>query len=139
MRKTDLALRALVVLDQPDATIQAADLAETLHSTRQFIPQVLAPLVRVGWITSIPGPHGGYRLSADLQKTSLLDVIELMEGPTDDGTCVLGGDCAIEVPCVAHQAWIEARGALLERLAATPIAAVHANNHSKPRAKGPRT
>ena len=79
MRRTDLALRALKRLDVVDDGLQAADLARDLDSTRQFIPQVLAPLVRAGWVISVPGPRGGYRLVADLDKCSLLDVIEIME------------------------------------------------------------
>jgi Rrf2 family protein len=125
MRRTDLALRALKRLDVVDDGLQAADLARDLSSTRQFIPQVLAPLVRAGWVISVPGPRGGYRLVADLNKCSLLDVIEIMEGPTDDGTCVLGGPCRTGARCAAHEAWSEARGAVLERLAATPVAKVH--------------
>jgi Rrf2 family protein len=124
MRRTDLALRALKRLDAADGGLQAADLAAALDSTRQFIPQVLAPLVRAGWVISVPGPRGGYRLVADLEKCSLLDVIEIMEGPTDDGTCVLGGPCRTGARCAAHEAWSEARGALLERLAATTVARV---------------
>jgi Rrf2 family protein len=125
MRRTDLALRALKRLDVVDDGLQAADLARDLDSTRQFIPQVLAPLVRAGWVISVPGPRGGYRLVADLDKCSLLDVIEIMEGPTDDGTCVLGGPCRTEARCAAHEAWSDALAALLERLAATSVAKVH--------------
>ena len=124
MRKTDLALRALKRLDEAGDMVQAADLAEALRSTRQFIPQVLAPLVRAGWVTSVPGPRGGYRLATDLDDRSLLEVIELIEGPTDDGRCVLGGLCRAEDHCVAHEAWTEARDALLERLAATRVSTV---------------
>lgn len=124
MRKTDLALRALKRLDEAGDLVRAADLAEVLRSTRQFIPQVLAPLVRAGWVTSVPGPRGGYRLATDLDDRSLLEVIELIEGPTDNGRCVLGGPCRMEIQCVAHDAWLDARNALLERLAATPVSTV---------------
>ncbi len=121
MRKTDLALRALRRLDTAGTPLQAGELAAALDSTRQYIPQVLAPMVRAGWITSGPGPRGGYTLATDLTGRSLLEVIELIEGPTDDGRCVLGGPCRSEVRCAAHDAWSEARRALLDRLQSTPI------------------
>jgi len=130
MRRTDLALRALKRLDVVDDGLQAADLARDLNSTRQFIPQVLAPLVRAGWVISVPGPRGGYRLVADLDKCSLLDVIEIMEGPTDDGICVLGGPCRAGARCAAHEAWSDARAALLERLAATTVSKVKDDGHN---------
>lgn len=125
MRKTDLALRALKHLQEAGESVLAADLATTLGSTRKFVPQVLAPLVRAGWVSSVPGPGGGYRLTADLDDRTLLEVIELIEGPTDDGRCVLSGPCPGVVGCVAHEAWTDARRALLERLAATPVASVN--------------
>jgi len=124
LRRTDLALRALMSLEAAGTSVQAADLAETLHTTRQFVPHVMAPLVRAGWVTSVPGPRGGYHLTADLGATTLLEAIELIEGPTDDGSCVLGGPCPTDAGCVAHQAWSEARQALLNRLAATPVTSV---------------
>lgn len=121
MRKTDLALRALRRLDAAGTPLQAGELAVALASTRQYIPQVLAPMVRAGWITSVPGPRGGYTLATDLTTRSLLEIIELIEGPTDDGRCVLGGTCRSEVRCAAHDAWSEGRRALLDRLQSTPI------------------
>jgi Rrf2 family transcriptional regulator, iron-sulfur cluster assembly transcription factor len=125
MRKTDLALRALKHLEEAGGSVLAADLATTLGSTRQFMPQVLAPLVRAGWVSSVPGPGGGYRLATDLEQRTLLEVIELIEGPTDDGRCVLSGPCPGVVRCVAHDAWSDARRALLDRLAATPVASMN--------------
>ncbi|HEX5630433.1 MAG TPA: Rrf2 family transcriptional regulator, partial [Acidimicrobiia bacterium] len=71
-----------------------------------------------------PGPRGGYTLATDLTGRTLLEVIELIEGPTDDGRCVLGGPCRSEVRCAAHDAWSEARRALLDRLQSTPIATI---------------
>ena len=128
MRRTDLALRALKQLDDAGDMVQAADLAHALRSTRQFIPQVMAPLVRAGWVTSVPGPRGGYGLATHLDERSLLEVIELIEGPTDNGRCVLGGLCETEIRCAAHEAWSEARRALIDRFAATPVSTVHASD-----------
>lgn len=121
MRRTDLALRALRQLETARSPLQASDLAATLKSTRQFMPQVLAPMVRAGWITSSPGPRGGYTLATDLTTRSLLEVIELIEGPTDGGRCALGGPCRSEVRCAAHDAWTEARHGLLDQLQSTSV------------------
>ena len=133
MRKTDLALRALTRLSETGQLIHAADLAESIGSTRQFIPQVLSPLVRAAWVTSVPGPRGGYQLAVNLEQRSLLDVIELIEGPTDNGRCVLGGPCPADTSCVAHDAWTDARRALLERLAATPVSTLGDKPEHEPR------
>lgn len=122
MKKSELALRALRTLTTTDSTLGGGDLAERLGTTRQFIPQVLAPLVRAGWVESVPGPGGGYRLVADLSQLTLLDLIETVEGPLDDGHCVLRGrrqEC--DESCALHDAWTEARDLLRSRLGAAPI------------------
>ncbi len=122
MRRTDLALRALRLLERSERTLRSADLAEDLRSTPQFMPQVMTPLVKAGWVASEPGPRGGYRLSTDLSARSILEVIEMIEGPTDDGQCVLkDGPCVDSVRCALHDAWMSARNALLTELGKTPV------------------
>ncbi len=131
-RRTDLATRALLMLDGVDRNerTKAAALAEAVGTTPGFLSQAMSPLVANGWVRSDPGPTGGYRLTADLAEVSVLDVIEAVEGPTDDGRCVLEDRaCAASGasgPCALHQPWLHARGDLLGRLAATPLAGLAA-------------
>ena len=88
-QRTDLAVRALFVLAQrPDRT-KAQDLADELASTATYLPQVMGPLVAAGWVDSAPGPQGGYRLIGDLDRITVLQLVEVSEGPTDTGQCVL--------------------------------------------------
>lgn len=135
MRKTDLAVRALTHLAEIGGLVHGAALAEAVDSTRQFIPQVLSPLVRAGWVTSVAGPRGGYQLAVGLEQMSLLDVIELIEGPTDDGRCVLSGACSTDSKCAAHDIWIESRHDLLKRLAAKPLSTVGATSRQHRKAR----
>ena len=121
-RKSDLAVRALQVLDAVDDRIKGSDLAELVNSTPGFIPQVLAPLVKKRWVRSDPGPTGGYVLIVDLDTISVLDVIEAVEGPTDMDVCVLdGGHCSEGDRCAIHEAWSRARGQLLAELGSTSL------------------
>ena len=122
-RKADLAVRALQVLEGADARMKAGALAEALVSTAGFVPQVLGPLVKRGWVRSDPGPTGGYSLVAGLDDISVLDVVELIDGPTDMGKCVVAGrGCGIEDPCAMHTAWSRARTELMASLASTSLA-----------------
>ncbi len=122
-KKTDLALQALGHLAADEARRSGAELAEEIGATRQFLPQVMAPLVQAGWVDSIPGPGGGYHLLQPLEEISVLDIIEGIEGKTDRGRCVLTGEkCPRDEVCVLHSAWTRARAALLDELAATSVA-----------------
>lgn len=122
MRRTDLALRAVRELESTDDRLTAAALAGRLGSTRQFIPQVMNPLVRSGWVSSEPGPRGGYRLVESLAERTMLEFIELIEGRVENERCVLrAGPCDGAELCALHEAWMTARTALVERLGAMPV------------------
>ena len=127
-KKTDLVLRGLCSLAAHDRRRTAAEMAEDIGATRQIMPKLMEPMVKAGWVESTPGPTGGYRLNADLEEISLLELIEAVEGPTDNQKCVLRGtECPAVELCAVHDAWIPARDALLERLDATTIAELSNN------------
>ena len=126
-RKSDLAVRSLQTLAEQGDRLKGPQLAAIVGTTSGFVSQVLAPLVRAGWVRSDPGPSGGYSLTADLDDVSVLAVIETIEGPTDSGRCVLadrlcndGGTCALHVP------WVQARSHLRDQLDAVSVAAASA-------------
>ena len=102
--------------------VKAAELAEVLGTTPGFVPQVLHPLVAQGWVDSEPGPTGGYARVAPLERISVLDVIEAVDGPTVTGRCVLEDrPCTESGPCALHHPWSRARAHLLDELGATPL------------------
>jgi Rrf2 family protein len=116
-RRADLAVRALVVLAAEGARTKAGDLARELETTPGFIPQIVGPLVKRGWVRSEPGPRGGYSVAAGLDQLTLLDVIEAIDGPTDRGHCVVADrPCGGAPHCALHVAWGRARDELLGHL-----------------------
>ncbi len=122
-RKSDLAVRALRVLDERQGRVKGPALAESVGSTSGFVSQVLHPLVRQGWVRSDPGPSGGYSLAVELESVSVLAVIEATEGPTDTGRCVLADrPCDESGTCALHVPWLRARAQLLCELDATSVA-----------------
>jgi len=121
-RKVDLAIRALRALEGAEGLVPATAIAASAGTTTSFLPQVMAPLVAAGWVTSERGPGGGYRLSTQLSTVSVLDVVTAIEGPIPESTCVLrGGPCGGADVCSLHGAWASAREALVAELAATPL------------------
>lgn len=121
-RKTDLALQVLRVLDGHGDPMKGKALADEIGTTPSFIPQIMKPLVDSHWVSSDRGPTGGYRLSPEASQLSLLALIEAVEGPTLDNTCVLqGSPCPIVDQCAMHSAWTRARSALISELDKTPV------------------
>lgn len=124
-RRAELAIRALALLGQSSARVKASVLADELRSTVAFVPQVLGPLVRAGWVVSDPGPTGGYRCQVPLSEVNVLQVIEAVDGATDVGRCVVADrPCQADAPCVLHDAWARARSELLGVLQDTPMSGV---------------
>ncbi len=116
-RKSDLAIRSLRVLHEHGEKLKGTDLAELVCATSGFVTQVMNPLVKARWVRSDPGPTGGYSLVADVESLSLLDIIELIEGPTMDGVCVLADrPCDEQGHCALHGSWMVARRQLTESL-----------------------
>ena len=125
-RRADLAVRAMAVLATGEQ-LKAADLAARLETTVGFVPQVVGPLVKAGWIRSDPGPTGGYALVAAPEDVTLLDVVEAVDGPTDTGRCVVADmPCGREDVCALHSAWSGAREELMGSLRAMSIADITA-------------
>lgn len=116
-KRTDLAMRAMQALCQIEGRVAGPELAEALGTTKQYLPQIVNPLVKSRWVRSTPGPHGGYELLVGLDDVSVLKLIEIMEGPTQDNTCVLTGETCPQVePCALHFAWQHAKTALMNEL-----------------------
>ena len=116
-RRTDLALQALELLEGEKGPIPGPSIAAQIETTATYLPQVMAPLIKAGWVGSDRGPGGGYHLRVALEDLSLLEVIEAFEGPFANGTCVLrGGPCPGADNCQLHAAWSQIRETVIREL-----------------------
>jgi len=121
-KRTDHAFQVLTHLESNPGDNGSA-LAEAVGTTVNYLPQLVKPLTEKGWIQGTSGPGGGYRIIVGLDQISVLEVIEAMEGKTDETQCVLkGAPCPTPEPCVLHDSWVLARGALLSELGAMSVA-----------------
>ncbi len=124
-RRADLAVRAMTALATADGRLKSGDLADSLGTTTGMVPQVVGPLVKAGWVQSDPGPTGGYRLVGAIDAVSILDVIEAVDGATDNGRCVVADrPCDARNRCALHDAWSQGRADLMASLQATPVTAL---------------
>lgn len=76
-RETDYALRILRGL-QDGARRTAGDLAAEELIPQQFTYKILKKLSRAGFVQTARGAEGGCRLTADLERVSLYDVMTAM-------------------------------------------------------------
>jgi Rrf2 family transcriptional regulator, cysteine metabolism repressor len=76
-----LAVIDLTILRYKNQPVQTAELAKRNAIPERFLVQILLQLKGAGIVQSVRGASGGYRLSAEPESISLLDIIRLIDGP----------------------------------------------------------
>jgi Rrf2 family cysteine metabolism transcriptional repressor len=109
--KSPYAVAALAELGRASGVdpVPIGELARRREMPVQFLEQLFAVLRRAGVISSQRGVKGGYRFARDPSEVSVLEVVELLDGP-------LGRD--------AQGVFADASRAARDVLAATTIADV---------------
>ena len=69
------------------------DISESQHISEKYISRLIIELRKAGMVKSIRGSKGGYRISREPKEITLLDVVEVMEGPVSIVDCVSARDC----------------------------------------------
>jgi Rrf2 family protein len=89
---TSLAFHTMALLAaEPARRYPARELAETLCASEAHLAKVLQRLAKRGFVESARGPGGGFRLGADADDVTLLEIYEAIEGPFRPDDCLLGG------------------------------------------------
>lgn len=99
-----MALKHMGAKHQGDLTT-AKEVADSYHAPFEAVARSLQIMAQRGLLRSEQGAQGGYMLSRDLRKVSMLELIEMMEGPTriakclhDNDGCEIQGNCNIISP-----------------------------------------
>jgi Rrf2 family nitric oxide-sensitive transcriptional repressor len=89
-KKVEYALIALLHISEKDPSelISARELSEIYHIPPELLGKVLQSLTKAGLISSIQGVKGGYYLAQSLEKISIDQVINVVEGPIKIVKCV---------------------------------------------------
>jgi Rrf2 family protein len=92
-------------------------ISAAMQIPERFLPRVMTDLTRAGLVEGRAGRTGGYRLARLPAAITLLDVITAIEPEPDPRSCVLrGGPCGLDGRCAVHDAFTDAREAMLQRL-----------------------
>lgn len=74
------ALYAVLELaSDPERQLSATDIADKYGISTHHLAKVLRTLVRSGLVQAVRGAGGGYRFAGTVNRTTLLDVIDLFE------------------------------------------------------------
>lgn len=86
---TDYAIRMIIYLAQHhNQVVTAKEMAEQLGITNGYVNKLAGKIKQAGYIDSIQGPVGGYRLAKSASDITLYDIIEAMEGKICINRCL---------------------------------------------------
>jgi Rrf2 family iron-sulfur cluster assembly transcriptional regulator len=122
-RAADYAVRVMIHLARLEPGMRASrgELAAAAECPEQFLAKVLQSLTHAGLVVSHRGNTGGFEIPATGRDSSLLEVVEALEGPIQLNICLGAEDCKRKEWCPAHPIWAEAQRALLEVLRSKSI------------------
>ena len=88
-KKTGYGLIAMTHLaKRPDRLSSAREIAERFGVPTSLLMNVLKELAAAGYVESVRGAHGGYRMARRPEEINLADMIAALEGPVRLAECV---------------------------------------------------
>jgi Rrf2 family protein len=93
-----------------------------LIAQRQAIPvkyleQIIIPLKKANYVTSVRGPKGGHMLAKPPEQITVAEVVDLLEGGLKLTKCVFKPEiCERSESCITRFLWKEATDAIYDRL-----------------------
>lgn len=110
------AVRLLLDIAMNDEVepVRLKDTAERQDISMKYLEQIISILVRAGYVKSIRGPQGGYRLTKEPQDYTIGMILRQVEGSLAPVSC-LDDDvntCERQAECVSLRIWRELNDAI---------------------------
>ncbi len=108
----EYAIRAILFLArQPeDSLVMSSDVAKKEEIPSHYLAKILQRMAKYGYVDSYKGRGGGFKITKLALDSSILAIVERIEGPVITLKCVTGlKECSDETPCPLHEEWSELR------------------------------
>lgn len=104
------AISAIIAIskhsDDGADVVSASELSKSLNCPTAYLSQVLAKLKAPGILNSRRGLNGGVYLTRPVEKITLMEVIDAIDGHDFFNKCFMGIDgCGHIEPCPFHNFW----------------------------------
>lgn len=127
--RTDYALRALFTLVEHHGgnPIPIVELARRNDIPKRFLEHIMLDLKERGWVDSVAGKRGGYRLLKNPEKITMGEVVRHFDGYLAPIACVSVTDykrCTQEPVCRFRRVMLEARNVVARLMDTATLADV---------------
>ena len=108
------------------------DIAKSQQISEKYISRLVISLRKAGMIRSVRGVNGGFHLAVKPENITLLDVIEVMEGPLSIVDCVSAPKtCAKSGNCAPREIWCKLNDDIRALMRGTTLADILASYDRK--------
>lgn len=118
-RQTDYAIRVVLALAKKPAgtRVPTSDIRKEMLIPAAFLQRIVATLAAKEFITTQPGRDGGITLARPPAEITLLQVVEVFEGPIILSDCVADPlSCPFGATCPVNRRWERLRNVMREEL-----------------------
>ncbi len=114
-----------ISIHQANGPVNLNDIAERQGISSKYLWQIVNLLKTAGLVRGTRGPKGGYVLLRNPSEITMLDVIQILEGPISLVECVDDPDfCDRMESCVTHSVWEEISQAIRATLQKMTLAEI---------------
>ena len=120
----EYAIRAILYLArQPkDSLLMSADIAKSEDIPAHYLAKILQRMAKYGYVDSFKGRGGGFKITELAKKSSILEIVERVEGPVINLKCVTGlKECLEDNPCPLHEEWAELRNRIYNLISSKSV------------------
>ena len=126
-RQADYAVRAVLYLAGLGESGRAPTglIARKQQVPPSFLAKIISQLSVAGVLQTSRGARGGVSLARKPKEISLLEVVEIIDGPVAMNACVVDpGICDRSDDCPIHEIWCQTQQRLVKELSETTFATI---------------
>ncbi len=133
---TDYAIRVMLFMAQQDGEVSTAEAAaKELGITYSYFNKVAWKIRMAGFLESVQGPGGGYRIAKNPADITLYDIVTAMEGDISINRCLdEDGFCSRNATliCPVHKIFEGIQNQIIDTLKSIKISDLCGEKQSKP-------
>ncbi|MDP4174931.1 MAG: Rrf2 family transcriptional regulator [Bacteroidota bacterium] len=125
----EYAIRAVLYLArQPrEKLVMSAEIAKSEDIPAHYLAKILQRMAKFGYVDSFKGRGGGFLITELALNSSILEIVERIEGPVINLKCVTGlKECSEEHPCPLHNEWAQVRDRIFQLISSRSVKEVAA-------------
>lgn len=104
--KTEYGLRAIVHLDRNRKMAKSlAEIARQEKISLKYLEKIFRILKKNNLVKSQKGVKGGYLLTKNPKQITVLDIVEILEGPVAPYACIKSKKLLCYASCKIHPVW----------------------------------